>query len=432
VVKIPPADKVKQQRIKAFGEGEFGSMKLILYGFMVFFGTWLASCQPKPAAVDRNGSAPAPAPKEAVGQGDEQALPAGAEKASVVGKAPSINSQDLQAKSGTSAGSAIAAPQEFANKPYIGMLTTTHRPIWLDLTKQVWTGFNAISDKFVAGYEAAITEKRFSEYIRRILARPEVPLPLKVSIQQPIAAPWLPRFAPEVTVLFSVVGFAAWKGEEDGGKTLMLAESPFVPASKEVLLQEPSNYQEVYTKQGPLLVDFIKQCQEQLNSTSSVMDHARIAECEGLYGSVDLLTYNETTKLANNAFTDLFQKRSVKIWRPQCPEGYAALGDIATNGRMDKPYSEADYSQGPFSSAYTPSSKKATYCLPQKYLAPGKKGKAVYKEGTSAGLELYAIEPANEHGIAAQGLFVTKAGNSPLPAKLWVIDKRYIEIVASP
>jgi hypothetical protein len=306
-----------------------------------------------------------------------------------------------------------------------------HRPIWLDLTQEVWADFNKISDKFVAGYATAIDKKEVSDYIASSFARPQVPVPLKVSIQQPLPAPWLPKFSADTTVLFSVVGFAAWSADVGTGqKTLVVADSPFfTPARGEVLLQEPKEYHSVYEHQSPLLAELVKDCYEKLNSPT-MNDHAKTDECEAVLAATDITSYNATLKTANNAFTDLYQKRSVKIWRADCPEGFAALGDIATNGRMDKPYSEMDFSQGPFSSAYTAGSKRAMYCLPKKYLAPGKLGPLIYREAVNGGLELYGITPVDNNGLASEGLFVARVGGAAVHPELWVIDRQFVVMVA--
>jgi hypothetical protein len=138
---------------------------------------------------------------------------------------------------------------------------------------------------------------------------------------------------------------------------------------------------------------------------------------------------NPTLKLANNAFSDLYQKRSVKIWQAVCPEGFGALGNIATNGRMDKPYAEADFSQGIFDKPTT-SGKMAMYCLPTKYLAPGKIGKAVYKEPSNPqGVEIYSVVPADANGVAAQGMFVARSADAALPTNLWVLRKNAVAMV---
>ena len=363
--------------------------------------------------------------------------PEEAKALAALGKAPSISSLSVQGgasgTSGTSSGTSSGTiPSRYQGIQYIGYLASFHRPIWLDLSEEVWTGFNSLSDKLVGGYQTALGNNKLTSFIAASFARPNYPEPLRVSIQQPLAAPWLPDFSTDTSVMFSALGFTAWSADvnQQGSTTLVISVSPFYTAdSKEVLLKEPQDYTEVYTHQYPLLIDFVKMCYTE--KTQMSFDVSLHNECETITSATDVISYNQTLKTANNAFNDLYQKRSVKIWHPVCADGFGALGDIATNGRMDKPYSEMDFSQGPFSSSYTASSKMAMYCLPNKYLLPGKLGKLIYQDSTGGkdALTIYSIAAVNSNGLEAQGVFYATKASAPPPPQLWVLNRSKVVMV---
>jgi hypothetical protein len=366
-----------------------------------------------------------------VGNGPPQEVVSAAKAG--LGKAPTIESKDVQVAGNKGADSpAASAPAQFQGVPLLGMLTPYSRPIYLDLIKQVWTGFDKVTS-LVTDYGGALTNNALTSYVFKMFASPVIPVPLRMTIQQPLPAPWLPSFNKEITVLFSTVGFAAWGGAmtEKGQAILVMAASPFYSAGSEELLKAPSDYVAVYTHLTQLLNDDIMECNKKFNDPDFV-DFAEQARCKALFASTELTSYNQTTKIAaNNALSDLYQRRSVKVWRPQCPKDYAALGDIATNGRMDKPYSVNDFSQGVYSGGSKLGEQMATYCLPQKFLAAGKLGAVIYEEPAGGDdLKIYSVVAADANGITeATGLFVAAAKTSAAPTSLWVPAKRSMVMV---
>ena len=215
-----------------------------------------------------------------------------------------------------------------------------------------------------------------------------------------------------------------------------MTPSPYIEANQ-AAIAPPLDYEEIYTRIGRTSEDELNQCIEEFEklqkNPTALPAVEKQEKCDVLFQGLLMTTYNQHSGTFNNGFDELIQKESVAIWRPKPQEGYKCLGDITTNGKNNKPFTERDHAQSvvdvPVSERY------AMYCVKEEFVVRGKIDiNSMITDGEGAIFRIINDFENEPDGLADGNFFYTIRGSVPTSqealktlaenTEVWVLNKK--------
>ncbi|MCB9229347.1 MAG: hypothetical protein H6618_07025 [Deltaproteobacteria bacterium] len=275
-------------------------------------------------------------------------------------------------------------PDDYKEAPLLVKKSKYYRGIWLDLRKQVWKGFDEFTGKISGAAKSVLIDDNMSDYLLSVFRSPDKPKVKKISIWQPLQAPSLLSFAPDIPLNFYLAGHIAWpKLSHPEASTVVLSPNPFSDNADDSIIAPPEDYELIYRSAGEFTQDTLDMCEKiEINMFSGADVFPPIEDltyCETILpgtlmgyrqeGAGRAGNYNPYTGTYNNAFDELFKKQSVAIWNPIPRKGYHCLGQVSTNGKMEKPYTERDFAQSQVDIGV--GDRYAMYCVREEHTTEG-------------------------------------------------------------